>query len=35
MLTLESPLFLFITQVRGPVSFIERMADILISTVYF
>lgn len=35
MLTLESPLFLFIRRVRGPVSFIERMADILILTVYF
>lgn len=35
MLTLESPLFLFITRVRGPVIFIGRMADILISTVHF
>lgn len=35
MLTLESQLFLFITRVRGPVIFIGRRADILISTVYF
>lgn len=35
VLTLESPLFLFITGVRGPVIFIGHMADILISAVYF
>lgn len=35
VLTLESPLFLFITGVRGPVIFIGHTADILISAVYF
>lgn len=35
VLTLESPLFLFITGVRGPVIFIGHTADILISTVHF
>lgn len=35
MLTLESPLFLFITGVRAPVIFIGHTADILISAVYF
>ena len=35
VLTLESPLFLFITGVRGPVIFIGHTADILISAVHF
>lgn len=35
MLTLESPLFLFITRVRGPVIFTGRAADILISMLHF
>lgn len=34
VLTLESPLFLFITGVRGPVIFTGRTADILISAAY-
>ena len=33
MLTLDSYLFLFITGVRGPVTFIGHAADILISAV--
>lgn len=35
VLTLESPLFLFITGSRGPVIFIGHTADILISAMYF